>query len=200
MPRSKLLAIVDAVKHWKHYLEGATYLITVLTDHSNLQRFMTKRDLRGQEAQWAQKLAFYDFQIVYRSGILNPADELFRQIDYGIEESPRPNQKRLEEVITLDQSLQACAILAIVTRLQTQGGNPDNIPVLNSNQESKKIPQRAEGTRDTMAQLPAPVLNEQPEEDPQKATEARNTRAKPPEPVPVLVEKHAMLLQSSNDD
>ena len=36
-PRRKLLAIVDAVKHWRHYLEEATYLITVLTNHSNLQ-------------------------------------------------------------------------------------------------------------------------------------------------------------------
>ena len=34
--RSKLLPIVDAVKHWRHYLEGATYPITVLTNHSNL--------------------------------------------------------------------------------------------------------------------------------------------------------------------
>ena len=50
MPKSKLLAIVDAVKLWRHYLEKATYLIMVLTNHSNLQRFMIKRDLRGQEA------------------------------------------------------------------------------------------------------------------------------------------------------
>ena len=49
-PRSKLLAIVDAVKHWGHYLERATYPITVLTNHSNLQQFMTKRDLRSQNA------------------------------------------------------------------------------------------------------------------------------------------------------
>ena len=61
MPRSELLAIVNAIKHWRHYLEEATYPIMVLTDYSNLQWFMTKRDLRGQEAQWAQKLAPYDF-------------------------------------------------------------------------------------------------------------------------------------------
>ena len=93
MPRSKLLAIVDAVKHWRHYLEGATYLITVLTNHSNLQRFMIKRDLRGQEAWWAQELAFYDFQIVYRPGKLNLADRPSYQIDYGIEKNPNQTKK-----------------------------------------------------------------------------------------------------------
>ena len=82
----------------------------------------------------------------------------------------------------------------MVTRLQIQSGDPDHILVLNSNQESEKISQRAEGTRDTMAQLPAPVLNEQFKENPLRDPKARNTRAKPPEPVPVPVEKHTMLL------
>ena len=88
----------------------------------------------------------------------------------------------------------------MATRLQTQGGDPDHIPVLNSNQESKEISRRAEGTRDTTAQLPAPVLNRQSEKDPQRDPKARNTRAKPFESVPVPVEKHTMLLQASNDN
>ena len=78
---------------------------------------MTKRDLRDQAAQWAQEIAPYDFQIVYRPGKLNPANGPSRQIDYGIKKNPRPDQKRLEEVITLDQGFQACAIQAMVTRL-----------------------------------------------------------------------------------
>ena len=150
-PQSKLLAIVDAIKHWRYYLKGAMHPITILTDHSNLQRFMTKRDLRGQEAQWAQELAHYDFQIVYRPGKLNPADGPSRWVDYGIEKNPKADQKRLKEATTLDQGFQAYAILAMVTRLQTQGGDPDHIPVLNSNQESEEILWRAERTRDAMA-------------------------------------------------
>ena len=101
---------------------------------------MTKRDLKGQEAQWAQKLASYDFQIVYRLGKLNPADGPSSQIDYGIKESLRPDQKRLKKIITFDQGPQARAILAMVIRLQTQGGDPDHILVLNSNQEFKEAP------------------------------------------------------------
>ena len=37
----------------------------------------------------------------------------------------------------------------MVTPLQLQGGDPDHIPVLNLNQESKETPQKAERTRDT---------------------------------------------------
>ena len=88
----------------------------------------------------------------------------------------------------------------MVTRLQTQGGDPDHILVLNSNQESEKISQKAKKTSDITAQFPAPILNRQFEKDPQRDPKAHNTRAKPPEPVPVPVEKHIMLFQASNDN
>ena len=38
----ELLAIVKAFKTWKHYLKGCKHKILVLTDHSNLQRFMDR--------------------------------------------------------------------------------------------------------------------------------------------------------------
>ena len=82
----------------------------------------------------------------------------------------------------------------MVTHLQTQGGDPDHISFLNSNQESEEAPQRAERTCDTTTQLPAHVLNGQPEENSQRDSKARKTRAEPLEPVPVPVEEHTMLL------
>ena len=84
--------------------------------------------------------------------------------------------------------------------LAKQGGDPNHIPALNSNQEYKEPPQRAEKVYDTMAQLPALVSDGQPKKDPQRATEALNTRVKPFEPVPLPVKEHTMLLQASNDD
>jgi hypothetical protein len=39
----KLLAIFDTFKHWRHYLEGSSIPIDVVTDHKNLEYFsMTK--------------------------------------------------------------------------------------------------------------------------------------------------------------
>ena len=81
-----------------------------------------------------------------------------------------------------------------------QDGDPNHSPPLNSNQESEEAPQRAEEVCDTMTQLSALVSDEQLEKDSQKAAKACNTRAKLLEPVPVPVEKHAVLLQASDDN
>jgi hypothetical protein len=41
----ELLAIVESFKYWRHYLEGSTYLVVVLSDHANLRYFMLTKDL-----------------------------------------------------------------------------------------------------------------------------------------------------------
>ena len=47
----KLLAIVHSFKHWRHYLEGAQYKITVLTDATNLKGFNTTVNLTRRNAR-----------------------------------------------------------------------------------------------------------------------------------------------------
>ena len=41
----ELMAIYDAFKRWRHYLEGAGTPIDVVTDHRNLQYFSTTKVL-----------------------------------------------------------------------------------------------------------------------------------------------------------
>jgi len=41
----KLLAIFEAFKIWRHYLEGLAYLIDIVTDHKNLEYFSTTKVL-----------------------------------------------------------------------------------------------------------------------------------------------------------
>ena len=41
----ELMAIYDAFKRWRHYLEGAGTPINVVTDHRNLQYFSTTKVL-----------------------------------------------------------------------------------------------------------------------------------------------------------
>ena len=45
---SELLAIVEAFKTWRHYLEGCKHEAFVLTDHNNLRRFMDTKSLRSR--------------------------------------------------------------------------------------------------------------------------------------------------------
>jgi len=41
----ELLAIYEAFKIWRHYLEGSALLINVVTDHKNLEYFSTTKIL-----------------------------------------------------------------------------------------------------------------------------------------------------------
>ncbi|MGH9656204.1 MAG: RNase H-like domain-containing protein, partial [Bryobacteraceae bacterium] len=79
----ELLAIVDAVEHWRCYLEGAEHPVLILTDHRGLEYLSTKKELRNREARWIEKLAEIEFKIRYVPGPQNAAaDALSRRADY----------------------------------------------------------------------------------------------------------------------
>ena len=59
----ELLAIVEAFKTWRHYLEGCKHEVLVLTDHNNLCCFMDTKSLSSRQVRWAQKLSRYHFRI-----------------------------------------------------------------------------------------------------------------------------------------
>ena len=69
----ELLAIVEAFKTWKHYLEGCKHEVLVLTNHNNLCWFMNTKSLSSRQVRWAQKLSRYHFRIDYCQGKANGA-------------------------------------------------------------------------------------------------------------------------------
>ena len=84
----ELLAIVDAFKEWRAYLEGSRHLIMVYSDHKNLSYFTTTKKLNRQQVRWAKLLAPYDFQIHYRKGSENGrADALSQRLNLTTEET-----------------------------------------------------------------------------------------------------------------
>ena len=79
----ELLAIVEAFRHWKVYLEGHAHEISVITDHKNLTTFLTTKVLERRLARWYQDLATFKFKIHYRKGSENArADAMSRREDY----------------------------------------------------------------------------------------------------------------------
>ena len=64
----ELLAIVDSFQEWRHFLEGAQHLVTVYTDHKNLEYFMSAKVLNQRQAQWSISLSRFNFIITYRPG------------------------------------------------------------------------------------------------------------------------------------
>jgi hypothetical protein len=53
----ELLAIVRCFEQWRPKLEGATFPITVLSDHKNLQYFATTKQLSHRQARWSEYLS-----------------------------------------------------------------------------------------------------------------------------------------------
>ena len=47
----ELLAIVEAFKTWKHYLEGSQHEVFVLTNHNNLRRFIETKSLSSKQVR-----------------------------------------------------------------------------------------------------------------------------------------------------
>ena len=72
----ELLAVVEALKHWRCYLGDKPFLVD--TDHSPLTHFSTKKDLHGRQARWAETLAMFAFTWEYRPGRTNVADPFSR--------------------------------------------------------------------------------------------------------------------------
>ena len=78
----ELLIIVAAFKQWRHYLKNSFYSIKILSDHNNLKKLMTKKELNSRQARWAQVFAVYDFEIFHRSNNKNSANSSSRRFDY----------------------------------------------------------------------------------------------------------------------
>ncbi|KEP45598.1 putative Transposon Tf2-1 polyprotein, partial [Rhizoctonia solani 123E] len=79
----ELLAVIRALKEWRHLLEGTQIPVTILTDHKNLEYWGTKRDLSRRQMRWMGFLADYNYRIVYRPGIQNKkADILSRREEH----------------------------------------------------------------------------------------------------------------------
>jgi hypothetical protein len=79
----ELLAIIRCLKHWRPELKSTDILIKVFTDHRNLEYFITTKELSRRQAKWAEKLAEFNFKILYQSGAKNhKADALTRMPGY----------------------------------------------------------------------------------------------------------------------
>jgi len=92
----ELLAILEAFMEWKHYLYGADKLITVYTNHQNLQNFLTKTKWNQRQIHGAKLLASLNFKIIYRPGSRSgKPDALSRRPEYCPEEGAEHTEQSI---------------------------------------------------------------------------------------------------------
>ncbi|MCO5613146.1 hypothetical protein L7F22_067422 [Adiantum nelumboides] len=74
----ELLAVVHALKHWRHLLLGVK--LELRTDHQSLKYIFTQPLLNNRQRRWIELLAEYDFDLKYLCGKENKvADALSRR-------------------------------------------------------------------------------------------------------------------------
>ncbi len=80
------LAIILALREWRHYLDGSRFRIVVQTDHAPLKHLDTQPNLSKRQIRWMQHMAEFDYEIEYTPGKGNVvADALSRRADHGAE-------------------------------------------------------------------------------------------------------------------
>jgi len=80
----EMLAIICALEEWRHFLEGATHLVEIWTDHKNLEYFMMAKKLNYRQARWSLHLARFDFLLHHCPRCtMGKLDALSRRANHG---------------------------------------------------------------------------------------------------------------------
>ena len=168
----EMLAIVEAFREWRHFLEGNAHQVLVKTDHANLTNFMTTKELSRRQARWAEYMASFDFAIVFRAGSTNPADAPSRRPDYmrtsthdeqhqarfmhKLEEAIRQGAEEPQEVayLAIGSGMEdaSSSLFALVTRKEAKEALAGETPLHPEPQESMRDFVRKVQMRDTLAQ------------------------------------------------
>jgi RNase H-like domain found in reverse transcriptase len=67
----ELLAIIKALKAWRHYLLHATHQFEIWTDHENLKYFREPQKLNARQARWYLLLQEYNYILRHIPGATN---------------------------------------------------------------------------------------------------------------------------------
>lgn len=113
----EMLAIIEALKEWRHYLEGSELPFEIWTDHKNLEYFRTARKLNRRQARWSLLLAQFDFELHHRPGrTMGRPDTLSRRADHGVSGDEN------KDVVLLSPEMFAIKALAAVDLTGDEGG------------------------------------------------------------------------------
>jgi transposase InsO family protein len=113
----ELLAIVEAFRHWRHFLVSSTHEVLVHSDHKNLSYFRKAQLLKPRHARWAEFLNEFSFKISHIDGNANAvADALSRSPTFR--DSPPSVPEKSEKIVVLpEEHWPDGTVLATVTVL-----------------------------------------------------------------------------------
>ena len=111
----EILAVMQCLEDWRHYLEDTKKEFEIWTDHKNLQYFMSSQKLNRRQARWALYLSRFNFVLKHIPGkSMGKVDSLSRQPDWqvGVDKDNEDRVlvkkewlKRAEEVLVEEDDL-----------------------------------------------------------------------------------------------
>ena len=141
----ELLAVIQALKEWQHYLTGTEHPVVIIIDHKNLGYFKQPQNLTRQQAHWWLFLQEYNIKWGVERGInMGPADVLSRKDEINTADNNR-------EITLLKGGEQYFHICTIDTTLadkisSSSASNPivtKALAVMNNESSEPWIPQTA---------------------------------------------------------
>jgi len=80
----EMLAIIQALQEWRHFVEGVEHKCEIWMDHKNLEYFMTAKQLNRRQAQWSLYLSRFDFVLQHKpEKSMGKLDALSRRSDHS---------------------------------------------------------------------------------------------------------------------
>ncbi|KAA8538287.1 hypothetical protein F0562_027890 [Nyssa sinensis] len=100
----ELVAVVFALKIWRHYLYGAT--CEIFTDHKSLKYLFTQKELNMWQRQWLELVKDYELSIQYHPGKANVVADALR-FGLSIVDKIRGQHMHDEKLVKLREEVDA---------------------------------------------------------------------------------------------
>ena len=102
----ELLAIIKAFEEWQPMLKGAGLPIKILTDHRNLQYFMTTKQLSRRQARWSEYFSRFNFVIQFRPGKLGGKPDLLTRRSGDLSKAEDERIKQMMQTVLKKHNLE----------------------------------------------------------------------------------------------
>ena len=108
----EMLAIIEALKDWRHFLEGLPEPFEIWTDHANLKFWKEAQHLNRRQARWSLLLADFNFVLIHKPGTsMTQADPLTRLSANQISDS----DDNKEQIVLKPEHFRTIAATAFAT-------------------------------------------------------------------------------------
>jgi len=158
----ELLAIVKALEEWRPELQGTEEPFEIVTDHKNLQTFMTTKQLNQRQVRWAEFLSQFNFIITYRPGSKATVPDALSRLP-GVKPTGANDERlRHRQQVLLPPEKVHPTILEELLQGSRQEGDHEFLAVVDPEPEKKSIDEliRQGYAEDSLAQQMLAALRE----------------------------------------